>query len=46
MKPHFWRYIFNSTKIEYCYHLTTNCLGGWKYGDQTCIQGHIGALCE
>ncbi|CAD8203150.1 unnamed protein product [Paramecium octaurelia] len=46
MKPQYWRYVFNSTKIEYCYHLPTNCLGGWKYGDQTCIEGHIGALCE
>lgn len=46
LKPGFWRAYFYSSKIEECFHLLENCLGEWKPGDDSCTQGHIGALCE
>lgn len=46
MRSGYWRYVFQSTTVEYCYHYPTNCLGGWNYGNPTCVTGHIGALCE
>ncbi|CAD8149947.1 unnamed protein product [Paramecium octaurelia] len=42
----FWRAYFDTNQVEYCYNLPESCLGGWKEGDDSCITGHIGALCE
>ncbi|CAD8151403.1 unnamed protein product [Paramecium octaurelia] len=46
LRSGYWRAYYYSQTVEYCYHLPSNCEGGWKPGDQSCIQGHIGALCE
>ncbi|CAK74425.1 unnamed protein product (macronuclear) [Paramecium tetraurelia] len=46
LREHYWRPYYYSQTIENCYHLDKNCQGGWKPGDKSCIQGHIGALCE
>ncbi|CAD8131161.1 unnamed protein product [Paramecium sonneborni] len=46
LREHYWRAYYYSENIEYCYHLIENCQGGWRSGDQSCILGHIGALCE
>ncbi|CAD8161621.1 unnamed protein product [Paramecium pentaurelia] len=42
----YWRPYFDTNQVEYCYNLPESCLGGWKEGDDSCIIGHIGALCE
>ncbi|CAD8087563.1 unnamed protein product [Paramecium sonneborni] len=46
LRSGYWRAYYYSQIIEYCYHLLENCQGGWKPGDYSCTQGHIGALCE
>lgn len=46
LRPYYWRAYYFSQTIEYCYHLKENCKGGWSPGDESCIYGHIGALCE
>ncbi|CAD8207023.1 unnamed protein product [Paramecium pentaurelia] len=46
LRQSYWRAYYYSQTIEYCYHLTENCEGGWQPGDESCIIGHIGALCE
>ncbi|CAD8113596.1 unnamed protein product [Paramecium sonneborni] len=46
LRQHYWRAYYFSQTIEYCYHLVENCKGGWRPGDESCILGHIGALCE
>ncbi|CAD8169357.1 unnamed protein product [Paramecium pentaurelia] len=46
LREHNWRAYYYSETIEYCYHLLENCKGGWMPGDESCILGHIGALCE
>ncbi|CAD8084407.1 unnamed protein product [Paramecium sonneborni] len=46
LRQSYWRAYYFSETIEYCYHLIENCEGGWLPGDQSCIIGHIGALCE
>ncbi|CAD8087564.1 unnamed protein product [Paramecium sonneborni] len=46
LRSGYWRAYYYSQTIEYCYHLLENCQGGWKPGDYSCTQGHIGALCE
>ncbi|CAD8073527.1 unnamed protein product [Paramecium sonneborni] len=46
LRSGYWRPYYYSQTIEYCYHLVENCEGGWKPGDDSCITGHIGALCE
>ncbi|CAD8211891.1 unnamed protein product [Paramecium octaurelia] len=46
LRSSYWRAYYYSQTIEYCYHLTENCEGGWSPGDESCIVGHIGALCE
>ncbi|CAK57244.1 unnamed protein product (macronuclear) [Paramecium tetraurelia] len=46
LKQEYWRAYYYSDQIEQCYHEGKNCRGGWQSGDQSCSQGHIGALCE
>ncbi|CAD8101522.1 unnamed protein product [Paramecium sonneborni] len=46
LREYYWRAYYYSERIEYCYHLIENCKGGWRSGDDSCILGHIGALCE
>ncbi|CAD8113937.1 unnamed protein product [Paramecium sonneborni] len=46
LRPNFWRPYFYADLVENCYNDEFNCLGGWNYGDSSCSQGHIGALCE
>lgn len=46
LRPGYWRPYINSLQEESCYHLASNCLGGWVPGDLSCSVGHIGALCE
>ncbi|KAL4450791.1 hypothetical protein ABPG74_011633 [Tetrahymena malaccensis] len=42
----YWRPDDTSDLIEPCFNYYQNCLGGLKTGDQSCAEGHIGALCE
>ncbi|CAD8066329.1 unnamed protein product [Paramecium sonneborni] len=42
----FWRLDILTQIGEYCSNNPSNCLGGWGTGDVTCINGHLGALCE
>ena len=46
LRETYWRAFYYSEIIESCYHLSTNCQGRWFAGDPSCIEGHIGALCE
>lgn len=46
LREYYWRAYYYSQTIENCYHLVENCKGGWRPGDESCILGHIGALCE
>ncbi|CAD8092594.1 unnamed protein product [Paramecium primaurelia] len=46
LKQGFWRPYFDNNYIEQCYNYNENCLGGWKYGMDSCYLGHYGALCE
>ncbi|KAM3127333.1 hypothetical protein pb186bvf_020559 [Paramecium bursaria] len=46
LKSGCWRAYVFSQKIDSCYHLYENCVGGWGIGNQLCAEGHIGALCE
>ncbi|CAD8117448.1 unnamed protein product [Paramecium sonneborni] len=46
LRNSYWRAYYYSLTIEYCYHMTLNCVGGWQSGDKSCAAGHIGALCE
>ncbi|CAK67884.1 unnamed protein product (macronuclear) [Paramecium tetraurelia] len=46
LKAGYWRPYFYTDQIDECINLIENCLGGWKEGDTSCYQGHIGALCE
>ncbi|CAD8066341.1 unnamed protein product [Paramecium sonneborni] len=44
--PGVWRYNLYSSILEQCSNQPKNCLGGWKIGDETCLKGTIGALCQ
>ncbi|CAD8211806.1 unnamed protein product [Paramecium pentaurelia] len=46
LKAGYWRPYFYTNEISECINLIENCLGGWKEGDTSCFEGHIGALCE
>ena len=46
LKINYWRANNHSSKIEYCINKLDVCLGGWLPGDDSCTEGHIGALCE
>ncbi|CAD8083698.1 unnamed protein product [Paramecium primaurelia] len=46
LKAGYWRPYFYTNEISECINLIENCLGGWKEGDTSCYEGHIGALCE
>ncbi|CAD8188112.1 unnamed protein product [Paramecium octaurelia] len=42
----YWRPHYLSDYTTQCFKNTQNCKGGWLVGDEICLQGHIGALCE
>lgn len=44
--PGYWRPSYDSELIEMCIRKENNCKGGWVPGDESCVNGHIGALCE
>ncbi|KAL4461594.1 hypothetical protein ABPG74_016218 [Tetrahymena malaccensis] len=44
-KSGYWRKTNISTIVLSCSNLPDNCVGG-DFGDFTCYEGHIGALCE
>ena len=44
--PGYWRDSYASSIFELCYQLELNCVGGIKWNNELCHQGHIGALCE
>lgn len=46
LKAGYWRPYFETNLISNCINKPENCLGGWIQGDQSCLKGHIGALCE
>ncbi|KAM3147887.1 hypothetical protein pb186bvf_000215 [Paramecium bursaria] len=46
LRQGFWRPDKQNDHIEYCYHQSFNCNGGWQPGQESCLVGHIGALCE
>ncbi|CAD8119965.1 unnamed protein product [Paramecium sonneborni] len=46
LKQGFWRPYIDTNKVSNCLNLLSNCLGGLIEGDQSCTNGHIGALCE
>ncbi|CAD8134925.1 unnamed protein product [Paramecium pentaurelia] len=46
LKQGFWRPYFDNNYIENCDNFNENCVGGWKYGMDSCFLGHYGALCE
>ncbi|EAR83879.2 transmembrane protein, putative (macronuclear) [Tetrahymena thermophila SB210] len=50
LKQGYWRISKDTDNIVYCYNKPSNCLGNLKNetlaGDLTCIEGHIGPLCE
>ncbi|KAM3126981.1 hypothetical protein pb186bvf_020916 [Paramecium bursaria] len=46
LRDGYWRPTETNDRISECYHLKSNCLGGWEPGDKSCFMGHIGALCE
>ncbi|CAD8125739.1 unnamed protein product [Paramecium sonneborni] len=46
LRGEYWRPYFDTKQISYCINLPMNCNGGWNQGDKSCLQGHLGALCE
>ncbi|KAL4429895.1 hypothetical protein ABPG74_022918 [Tetrahymena malaccensis] len=50
LKQGYWRISKDTDNIVECYNKPSNCLGNPKNetlaGDLTCIEGHIGPLCE
>lgn len=46
MNPGYWRPNEYNDQVSECFNYPENCLGGYKAGDETCFEGHIGALCE
>ncbi|CAD8181135.1 unnamed protein product [Paramecium pentaurelia] len=46
LKLGFWRPHYLSDIIVDCFKSLQSCKGGWTVGDDTCIIGHIGGLCE
>ncbi|CAD8112914.1 unnamed protein product [Paramecium sonneborni] len=44
--PGYWRPHYLSDFTEKCFRNTAFCKGGWVVGNEICINGHIGALCE
>ncbi|KAM3129372.1 hypothetical protein pb186bvf_018520 [Paramecium bursaria] len=46
LRENYWRPYDDNNIVKYCYNFPVNCKGGWIPGDESCAQGHIGALCE
>ncbi|KAM3136532.1 hypothetical protein pb186bvf_011335 [Paramecium bursaria] len=44
LKPAFWRPSIDNKQIEFCN--SELCKGGWNVGDESCVQGQVGALCK
>lgn len=43
--PGYWRLSELSEDVIECMNNSDNCIGG-GYGDETCVEGHTGPLCE
>ncbi|CAD8155005.1 unnamed protein product [Paramecium pentaurelia] len=46
LKNGYWRPNYLSDYSVLCFKNTKNCRGGWTVGDNSCSEGHVGALCE
>ncbi|CAD8080777.1 unnamed protein product [Paramecium sonneborni] len=46
LNPGYWRPDYFSDQTEQCFKNQIFCQGGWEVGDQLCLKGHIGGLCE
>ncbi|CAD8162326.1 unnamed protein product [Paramecium pentaurelia] len=46
LKEGYWRPHYLSDYTTQCFKNQQNCQGGWTVGDQLCLNGHLGALCE
>lgn len=46
MKFSYWRPDHLNDKAEKCKNKPINCFGGYNVGNDVCIEGTIGALCE
>ncbi|KAM3133270.1 hypothetical protein pb186bvf_014563 [Paramecium bursaria] len=44
LKAGYWRPQIDNNIIEHCKQ--DLCQGGWQVGDQSCLQGQVGALCK
>lgn len=44
--PGYWRSTNEIDSIAWCINQPVLCKGGWDSGDDSCLKGHIGALCE
>lgn len=44
--PGKWRPSYDSELIEICIRKQIYCKGGWVPGKDSCLTGHLGALCE
>ncbi|KAM3133272.1 hypothetical protein pb186bvf_014565 [Paramecium bursaria] len=44
LKAGYWRPQIDNNIIEHC--KSELCQGGWQVGDQSCLQGQVGALCK
>ncbi|CAD8072151.1 unnamed protein product [Paramecium primaurelia] len=46
LKEGYWRPHYLSDYTTQCFKNLLNCKGGWTVGDQLCLRGHLGAMCE
>ncbi|CAK93238.1 unnamed protein product (macronuclear) [Paramecium tetraurelia] len=46
LKNGYWRPNYLSDFSALCFKNLDNCGGGWRVGDDSCSEGHVGALCE
>ncbi|CAD8148748.1 unnamed protein product [Paramecium octaurelia] len=46
LKNGYWRPNYLSDYSALCFKNLNNCGGGWRVGDNSCSEGHVGALCE
>ncbi|CAK92783.1 unnamed protein product (macronuclear) [Paramecium tetraurelia] len=46
LKVGYWRPNQFSDNIESCFKYPNICRGGWFVGDQLCLSGYLGGLCE
>ncbi|CAD8198753.1 unnamed protein product [Paramecium octaurelia] len=46
LKYHYWRPDHLNDQAENCKNKVINCIGGFNVGNDVCVEGTIGALCE